>query len=74
MAGINDAKPAVSATANNFLNIPVSNLKGIGAKRAGYLVKRGISSVLDLFYLIPRDYEDRTHITLFSELTDGKPA
>jgi ATP-dependent DNA helicase RecG len=74
MAGKNDLKPAVSAIVNDFLDIPVSRLRGIGAKRATLLEKRGISTVLDLFYFIPRDYEDRTKITPFSELMDGKPA
>ncbi len=74
MAGKNDPKPAVSATVNNFLNIPVSKLKGIGTKRVDLLAKKGISTVLDLFYLIPKDYEDRTRIIPFNQLEDGKPA
>jgi ATP-dependent DNA helicase RecG len=74
MAGKSDRRPAVSAIANAFLNIPVSRLKGIGAKRAACLEKKGISTVLDLFYLIPRDYEDRTNFTPFSKLVHGKAA
>lgn len=74
MAGKSDRKPAVSAIVNDFLNIPVSSLKGIGAKRAAGLKKRGISTVLDLLYLIPKDYEDRTKITPFSKLENNQPA
>jgi ATP-dependent DNA helicase RecG len=74
MAGKSDRKPAVSAIANDFLNIPVSGLRGIGAKMAAGLKKKGISTVLDLFYLIPKDYEDRTKITPFNRLEYGKPA
>ncbi|MBN1906145.1 MAG: ATP-dependent DNA helicase RecG [Deltaproteobacteria bacterium] len=74
MAGKSDRKPAVSAIVNDFLNIPVSKLKGIGDKRAAGLNKRGISTVLDLFYLIPKDYEDRTKITPLNKLEYGKPA
>jgi len=74
MAGKSDRKPAVSAIANDFLNIPVARLKGIGVKRAAGLKKRGISTVLDLLYLIPKDYEDRTKIIPFNKLEYNKPA
>ncbi len=74
MAGKNDRKPPVSAIVNDILDIPVSRLRGIGAKRSALLLKRGLSTVLDLFYFIPRDYEDRTKTTPISQLIDGKPA
>ncbi len=34
-------------------------LKGVGEKKKNYLMKLGISSVEDLLYHFPRDYEDR---------------
>ncbi len=40
--------------------MPVSEIKGVGAKTAEALNKAGISTCLDLLYTYPRMYEDRT--------------
>lgn len=37
---------------------PVSELKGVGEKKAGYYKKLGISTVYDLLYHLPRGYVD----------------
>ncbi len=44
------------------INHPVSVLKGIGAKRALSLQRRGVHTVIDALFLIPLRYEDRTKI------------
>ncbi len=74
MAGKNDPSPAISSIVNDFSGIPVSDLKGVGPKRAKLLAGKGIYTVLDLFYFIPRDYEDRSKTRPFDSLADGKPA
>ena len=74
MAGMNDPGSTISAAANDFLCIPVSDLKGVGPKRAELLANKGINTVLDLFYFIPKGYEDRSKTILFNEVEDGKPA
>ncbi len=74
MAGKNDSTSAISTIVNDFLNIPVSDLRGVGPKRAELLAGKGVYTVLDLFYFIPRDYEDRSKTLPFDQLEDGKPA
>ncbi len=74
MAGKNDTSSAVTESANSFLNVPVSDLKGVGAKRADLFAQKGITTVLDLFYFFPGNYEDRTKIIPLDKLEDGKPA
>lgn len=42
----------------NKLFSPVSQLKGVGEKRAAYYKKLGVSTVYDLLYHLPRGYVD----------------
>ena len=74
MAGMNNPNSTISAIVNDFLRIPVSTLKGVGPKRAELLTGKGINTVLDLFYFIPRGYEDRSRSIPFDQLEDGKQA
>lgn len=55
------------------LSPPVSSLKGIGPARAQALRDRGIHTVLDLLFLTPVRYEDRTRITPIREAAEGDP-
>lgn len=45
------------------LDRPVDTLAGIGPKRAALLAELGILTVRDLLFYLPRDYQDRRHIT-----------
>jgi ATP-dependent DNA helicase RecG len=54
--------------------LPVSEVRGVGPKKHKYLESIGISSVEDLLYYFPRDYEDRTKWYLISQLPHGKKA
>ena len=74
MAGMNNPNSTIAAIVNDFLRIPVSTLKGVGPKRAELLTGKGINTVLDLFYFIPRGYEDRSRSIPFDQLEDGKQA
>ncbi|MBR6633347.1 MAG: ATP-dependent DNA helicase RecG [Clostridia bacterium] len=44
----------------NLNEMPVSSIKGVGAKTAEALTKAGINTCLDLLRVYPRTYEDRT--------------
>ena len=50
----------------------VESLKGIGEKTAETLRKGGIKTVRDLFYYLPRAYENFQNVTKISELKPGK--
>lgn len=53
----------MSHIANNSLaNLPLANLKGVGAKTAELLHKLGLYSVQDLLFHLPLRYEDRTRV------------
>jgi ATP-dependent DNA helicase RecG len=55
------------------LTLPVSTLKGVGPKRAGSFALKGIRTILDLLFLTPIRYEDRTQITPIQEVPEGTP-
>jgi len=53
---------------------PVTDVKGIGERRAALLAKLGIETVRDLIYHFPRSHQDRTRTTPISELRVGEMA
>ena len=55
-----------------FLNSPLTVLKGIGPKKAELFSKLGVNSVLDLVYYLPRSFEDRSTVKKLSECTPGE--
>ena len=52
----------------------VQYLKGVGPKIAKYFEKKGIHTVEDLLFFLPRDYEDRRKIIPIGELFEGQRA
>lgn len=50
----------------------VESVKGIGAKTADSLKKGGIKTVRDLFYYLPRSYENFQNLTKIANLKPGK--
>jgi len=58
----------------DFLDRPIQYLKGVGPKRASVLARLGISTVGDLLFLLPRDYEDRRKILPINQLKPGTKA
>ncbi len=56
----------------NRLQTPIQYLKGVGPKLAKLLEKKGIRSVEDGLYFLPRCYEDRRHLKKISELRAGR--
>ena len=51
---------------------PVTNLNGIGEKRAALFARLGIKSVGDLINFYPRTYEDWSNIKHIDELEYGE--
>ncbi|MFH1552671.1 MAG: ATP-dependent DNA helicase RecG [Candidatus Omnitrophota bacterium] len=49
-------------------DIPVRYIKGVGPRKADIFGKLGIENVSDLFYYLPRRYEDRSHIVEVKDL------
>ncbi len=56
------------------LQQPLTALPGVGPKLAGKLASRGLFHVQDLWFHLPRQYEDRTTITPVRALQAGVPA
>jgi len=55
----------------NEVDIPVRYIKGVGPKRSSLFEKLGIISVSDLFYYLPRRYEDRSKVAEIGSLGPG---
>ena len=54
------------------LSLPVQFVKGVGPKIALLLEKKGIKTVEDMLYSLPRRYEDRRFIRSVSRLRPGE--
>ena len=55
------------------LTLPLTNLRGVGAKRAGMLARKGLHSILDLLFFMPIRYQDRTRLTPIDDAEEGLP-
>jgi ATP-dependent DNA helicase RecG len=53
---------------------PLTRLSGVGAVVAEKLAARGLSTLQDLWFHLPRQYEDRTALTPIRDLQSGLPA
>jgi len=54
------------------LSTPIQYVKGVGPKLAKLFEKKGIRTVEDALYFIPRCYEDRRSLKKISELRTGR--
>jgi len=54
--------------------VPLSRVVGVGPKKSEHLAKKGIRTVQDLLFLLPRDYEDRSRPRPIAELKAGERA
>lgn len=57
-----------------MINIPVSEISGIGESRSKLLLKLGIKTVNDMLYFVPRQMEDRSEIKQIKDLRSGETA
>ena len=55
----------------NCLSTPIQYVKGVGPKLAKLFEKKGILTVEDALYFLPRTYEDRRNLKKISELKVG---
>ncbi|MDF2446774.1 MAG: ATP-dependent helicase RecG [Moraxellaceae bacterium] len=62
------------AVTETLARMPVTTLKGVGAALAEKLYKLNIRSVQDLLFHLPRQYEDRSHVTPIGALRPGTTA
>ncbi len=53
---------------------PTERLAGVGPKLAALLARRGIATLEDLLFFLPRAYEDRRRIAAIETLEVGHPA
>lgn len=58
----------------NNLNMNVQYIKGVGPKRASRLRKLNINTLLDLINYFPKDYEDKSYISLIQDSNIGDKA
>ena len=58
----------------NFLEKNVQYVKGIGSKKASRLKKLNISTLEDMIYFIPREYEDKSKFKTLEECVIGEKA
>ena len=56
---------------SDVLNSPIQFVRGVGPKLAKLLSKKGIATVEDALYFLPRDYEDRRRLTPLGSLKPG---
>jgi ATP-dependent DNA helicase RecG len=56
----------------NRLLTPIQYVKGVGPKLAKLFEKKGILTVEDALYFLPRCYEDRSNLKKISELKAGR--
>ncbi len=66
--------PAPAAGRSPLQNLAIRHLRGVGPTLAEKLIRLGISSVQDLLFLLPRQYEDRTRLTPLGALVPGMSA
>ncbi|MBI4405750.1 MAG: ATP-dependent DNA helicase RecG [Deltaproteobacteria bacterium] len=58
----------------NPLDNPIQYIKGVGPKLSKLFLKKGIETVEDALYFVPRVYEDRRTITPIGKLGTGQTA
>lgn len=57
-----------------LVNIPITQLKGVGAVMAEKLAKVGIENLQDVLFHLPSRYQDRTKVTPIAALQPGQDA
>ncbi len=63
-----------SAPSSDPAALPLTTLGGVGAVVAEKLAARGLMTLQDLWFHLPRQYEDRTELTPIRMLQPGRPA
>ncbi|MGD8386538.1 MAG: ATP-dependent DNA helicase RecG [Desulfobacteraceae bacterium] len=58
----------------HVLTRPLTELRGVGQKRAACFSRRGLRTVLDLLFFTPVRYQDRSRFSSAPDLREGQPA
>jgi ATP-dependent DNA helicase RecG len=66
------ASPPLAPALSPAGDAPLSTLPGVGPRVAEKLAARGLTTLQDLWLLLPRQYEDRTRITPIRALRAGE--
>lgn len=53
-------------------DVPVRYVKGVGPVNADLFARLGVENVSDLFYYLPRRYEDRTRVVSVKDISPGE--
>ena len=64
-------EPENRAASLNKLALDVQYIKGVGPKVSALLGRKGLKTVEDMLYFLPRRYEDRRHIQSISAVSVG---
>jgi ATP-dependent DNA helicase RecG len=64
-------RPAATVPPKN-LHVPIQYIKGVGPKIAEMLARKGLHTIEDLVYFLPRHYEDRRSIVTIAAAQLGK--
>lgn len=65
-------KPPDFETCFNKLSTSVQFIKGVGPNLSNLLAKKGVNTVEDLLYFLPRQYEDRRLVKMIRETVPGQ--
>lgn len=60
-----------TATDIDLEQLPVTDLKGVGKRKAEQLTRLGICNLQDLLFHLPLHYQDRTRVTAVRDLRHG---
>lgn len=71
---MNRRDTAAAVDAGGAGDAPVTTLPGVAKATAERFAARGLRTLQDLWFLLPRDYEDRTRITAIRDLQPGVAA
>ncbi len=63
--------PAPTPDHGDPLTWPIHRIKGVGATRAAQLIDRGLATVGDVLFTLPRTFEDRREKKRIVDLEDG---
>jgi ATP-dependent DNA helicase RecG len=55
----------------DFLSLPIQSVRGVGPRVAELLARKNLTTIEDLFYFLPRRYEDRRTVSRISETVPG---
>ncbi|MFQ5480886.1 MAG: ATP-dependent DNA helicase RecG, partial [Thermodesulfobacteriota bacterium] len=74
LTGPSMEKRLIEAASENIrrLSAPLGELKGVGPKVSGKLAKKGLKTVFDVLFYLPRRYEDRSRLRKIRDLTPGE--